>query len=380
MNTAAGQSSPLDGIRVVDFTTLAPGPLASLMLAASGAEVIKVERPGVGDEMRIYKEAFGDNGVTFALLNSGKRSTVADLKKPDDLDRIKSLINESDVLLEQFRPGVMKKLGLGYDDLADRNPGLIYCSITGFGQSGPKSPVAAHDLNYVADTGMLALGERIGGKPAIPQLLAADLAAGSYPAVMNILLALQHRNQTGKGACIDVSMTDCLYPLMFWALGLGWGAGRWPQYGNQLLTGGSPRYQIYTTSDKRYLAVAALEDRFWRVFCEVIELNIVSFDEKKNPQEVISAIEEIILTKTSEEWRTLFDGQDACAVIVNTVEEAVLDSHYNVRGVFDRQILTEAGREINALPLPIVPNLQSKPEKPEQVPVLGEYDKIQGRG
>ena len=257
--------SPLEGVFVIDFTTLAPGPLASLMLANAGAEVIKVERPGIGDEMRIYKDAFGDEGVTFALLNAGKRSITADLKKSEDLFKIKELIKKSDVVLEQFRPGVMAKLGLDYEVLAEENPGLIYCSITGFGQNGPKASIAAHDLNYVADTGMLAIGDCSSGKPAIPQLLAADLAAGSYPAVMNILLALQQRNHTGKGTYIDVSMTDCLFPLMFWGLGLGWGSGTWPQYGGQLLTGGSPRYQIYTTSDARYLAVAALEDRFWNV-------------------------------------------------------------------------------------------------------------------
>ena len=243
--------SPLEGVLVIDFTTLAPGPLASLMLANAGAEVIKVERPGIGDEMRIYKDAFGDEGVTFALLNAGKRSITADLKKSEDLFKIKELIHKSDVVLEQFRPGVMAKLGLDYEALAEENPGLIYCSITGFGQNGPKASIAAHDLNYVADTGMLAIGDCSSGKPAIPQLLAADLAAGSYPAVMNILLALQQRNHTGKGTYIDVSMTDCLFPLMFWGLGLGWGSGTWPQYGGQLLTGGSPdiRYTQLRTRD-----------------------------------------------------------------------------------------------------------------------------------
>ena len=365
---------PLKGVLVIDFTTLAPGPLASLMLANAGAEVIKVERPGIGDEMRIYKDAFGDEGVTFALLNAGKRSITADLKKSKDLLKIKELIKKSDVVLEQFRPGVMAKLGLDYEALAAENPGLIYCSITGFGQNGPKASIAAHDLNYVADTGMLAIGDCSSGKPAIPQLLAADLAAGSYPAVMNILLALQQRNHTGKGTYIDISMTDCLFPLMFWGLGLGWGSGNWPQYGDQLLTGGSPRYQIYTTSDARFLAVAALEDRFWNVFCDIVKFDTESVDEKKHPQKVIQRLEEIVRTKSASEWRKLFEGRDACAVIVNTLEEAVQDVHYKTRGVFDRMIETETGNRVNALPLPIVANLQDCDTAIKKVPALGEYD------
>lgn len=368
--------SPLSGIVVVDFTTLAPGPLATLMLASAGAEVIKVERPGFGDEMRIYEKAFGDNGVTFSILNAGKRSVVADLKNKDDLEKIKNLIKKSDIVIEQFRPGVMKKLGLAYEDLKESNPGLIYCSITGFGQSGPKSSVAAHDLNYVADTGMLTIGETRAGCPAIPPLLAADLAAGSYPAVINILLALQKRDRTEKGSYIDVSMTDCLFPLMFWALGLGWGANSWANDGGRLLTGGSPRYQVYRTSDDRFLAVAALEDRFWAVFCDAIELDRSRFDENNSPRKLIHAVQDRVQAKTSAQWRKIFENRDACAVVANTLEEAVQDNHYLERGLFDQKILNESGNLLNGLPLPIVPGLQSTSSSPKKVPALGEHSQI----
>ena len=368
--------APLSGIVVVDFTTLAPGPLATLMLASAGAEVIKVERPGFGDEMRIYEKAFGDDGVTFSILNAGKRSVVADLKNKDDLNKIKNLIKRSDIVIEQFRPGVMKKLGLAYEDLKASNPGLIYCSITGFGQHGPKSSVAAHDLNYVADAGMLTIGETRAGGPAIPPLLAADLAAGSYPAVMNILLALQQRNQTEKGSYIDISMTDCLFPLMFWALGLGWGANSWANDGGRLLTGGSPRYQVYRTSDDRFLAVAALEDRFWKNFCNAIELDRSRLDEVNHPREVIRAVGQRIQAKSSAQWRKIFEKRDACAVVANTLEEAVQDDHYLERGLFDQKIQNESGSLVNALPLPIVPELQSSRSSPKKVPSLGEHNKI----
>ena len=367
-------TAPLEGITVVDFTTLAPGPFATLMLANVGADVIKVERPGIGDEMRIYRDAFGDNGVTFSILNAGKRSVTADLKVPEDRERIRSMIRECDVVVEQFRPGVMERLGLGYRDMSETNKGLIYCSITGFGQTGPKSMVAAHDLNYVADTGMLALGECSTGKPSIPQLLAADLAGGSYPAVINILLALQRRAQTGEGAYLDISMTDCLFPLMFWCLGLGWGSGDWPHSGQQLLTGGSPRYQVYRTRDHRYLAVAALEERFWQVFCDTIQFEADAESERKEPKEMIAKIAQIIQSKSAEEWTRLFDGKDACSVIANTLEEAVQDAHYRVRGVFERQIETESGELISALPLPVVSELLDTGTSPKKVPKLGEHN------
>ena len=376
-NAAKG---PLEGLSVIDFTTLAPGPLASLMLANAGAEVIKVERPGIGDEMRIYKDAFGDNGVTFALLNAGKKSITADLKDVISLSEIKVMINKCDVVLEQFRPGVMTRLGLGYDDLSIDNPGLIYCSITGFGQTGPKASVAAHDLNYVADTGMLAVGDISSGKPSIPQLLAADLAAGSYPAVMNILLALQQRARTGKGCYIDVSMTDCLFPLMFWCLGLGWGTGNWPEYGNQLLTGGSPRYQVYTTSDGRYLAVAALEERFWKEFCAINGFDTNSIDEVTQPQKVIAAVERIIQGQSSAHWRGAFENRDACAVIASTLEEAVGDAHYIARGVFDRKIQTGEGDIVSALPMPFDEGLMDSASIEKTVPQLGEHNEQYGIG
>ena len=369
-----GIKPPLDGVVVVDFTTLAPGPLASLMLVNAGATVIKIERPGIGDEMRSYKDAFGDNGVTFALLNAGKRSLAADLKDRDDLIQVKNLIRNCDVVLEQFRPGVMAKLGLDYESLAKTNSRLIYCSITGFGQTGPKSSIAAHDLNYAADVGMLTIGEHRDGKPAIPQLLAADLAAGTYPAVMNILLALQRRHLTGEGAYIDVSMTDCLYPLMFWGLGLGWGSDSWPEDGNHLLTGASPRYQVYTTADGRFLAVAAIEERFWKVFCNLIGYAGDSKLERDSPSEMIHEIDQIVRSQNASHWQTVFDGHDACAVIASTLEEAVEDPHYSARGVFDRKIKTPEGVEVNALPMPIVSTLLDSSSTVKAVPVLGEFN------
>src|ERR1044071_930856 len=188
---------PLEGVRVLDFSTLLPGPLATLMLAAAGAEVIKIERPGRGDEMRSYTPKFGADSVNFALLNRGKRSIAMDLKAPGAVEALKPLVESADVVVEQFRPGVMDRLGLGYEALKKINPKIVYCALTGYGQHGPRADVAAHDLNYVAESGMLSLAKGEAGSPTMPAALVADIAGGTYPAVINILLALRERDQRG---------------------------------------------------------------------------------------------------------------------------------------------------------------------------------------
>ena len=259
---------PLAGIRVLDFTTLLPGPLATLLLAEAGAEVIKIERPGSGDEMRLYQPRFGGSSVNFALLNRGKRSIAFDLKASGAVDRMRPLIVSADVVVEQFRPGVMERLGLGWEQLSAINPRLVYCAITGYGADGPKAQVAAHDLNYLAETGLLSLAAGADGAPVVPPALIADIGGGAYPAVINILLGLAQRSHTGRGCRLDVAMTDNLFTFAYWAIGNGFAADAWPRPGGELVTGGSPRYNIYRTADGRFLAAAPLEDRFWNNFCD----------------------------------------------------------------------------------------------------------------
>jgi alpha-methylacyl-CoA racemase len=203
---------PLAGIKVIDFSTLLPGPLASLILAEAGAAVVKVERQGDGDELRGYEPRFGAASVGFALLNRGKRSVALDLKANGARERLLPLLRAADVLIEQFRPGVMDRLGLGYAALATINPRLIYCSITGYGQQGPKAQMAGHDLNYLAETGLLHFAAGADGAPVVPPTLIADIAGGSYPAVLNILLALRARDASGRGCHLDIAMTDHLFP------------------------------------------------------------------------------------------------------------------------------------------------------------------------
>jgi alpha-methylacyl-CoA racemase len=343
---------PLAGIRVLDFSTLLPGPLATLLLAEAGAEVIKIERPDAGDEMRSYSPKFGDDSVNFAMLNRGKRSIAIDLKQPDMLSKLEPLIRTADIIVEQFRPGVMDRLGLGYESLLRMNSRIIYCSITGYGQAGPRAMSAAHDLNYVADTGMLGLAVGPDGSPVPPAALVADIGGGTYPAVINILLALRDRERSGRGCKLDISMADNLFTFLYWAIGDGTAAQRWPRPGEELVTGGSPRYNIYRTKDDRFIAAAPLEDRFWSNFCSTIGLAPELRDDGRDPEATKRAVQSRIREKSAMEWCQLFAGKDICCNLVNSVQAALDDPHFRSRGLFKRELCAN-GRSIPALPVPL---------------------------
>ena len=345
---------PLAGIRILDFSTLLPGPLATLLLAEAGAEVIKIERPGTGDEMRRYTPKFGTDSVNFALLNRGKRSIAIDLKEAGAVERLMPLVESADVIVEQFRAGVMDRLGLGYEALSRVNPRIIYCAITGYGQSGARASVAAHDLNYAAETGMLSLAAGSDGAPVPPAALVADIGGGTYPAVVNILLARRAREQTGRGCKLDIAMADNLFTFMYWAMGDGLAAGAWPEPGKALVTGGSPRYNVYRTRDDRFIAAAPLEERFWRTFCDAIELPAAARDDKPDPAATTKAVAARIREKTAEEWRAAFAGKDLCCNIVRTVEDAIADPDFRARGLFGSALAAD-GKSMPALPMPVAP-------------------------
>ncbi|MGZ8210203.1 MAG: CaiB/BaiF CoA transferase family protein [Burkholderiales bacterium] len=361
---------PLKGIRVLDFSTLLPGPLSTLILAEAGAEVIKIERPGRGDEMRSYVPKFGPDSVNFALLNRGKRSIAIDLKAPDAVERLAPLIRSADVLVEQFRPGVMDRLGLGYDAVRSLNPRIVYCAITGYGQHGPRAQVAAHDINYVAESGMLSLTRGADGAPVLPSALVADIAGGTYPAVINILLALLERDATGAGRKLDVAMGDNLFTLMYWGLGNGLAAGEWPEPGNELVTGGSPRFNIYRTRDERFLAAAPLEQKFWENFCELLDVPPALRDDGLDPAATRAAVAERVRARNADELKALFDGRDVCCTIMANLQDALRDPHFAARGVFERA-LSAAGKTIPALPVPVADAFRA-PERATGYPALGE--------
>ncbi|AXS40585.1 CoA transferase [Breoghania sp. L-A4] len=340
---------PLDGIRVLDFTTLLPGPLATLMLAEAGAHVTKIEKPG-GEDMRHYPPFVGGVSAPFALLNRGKTSVEIDLKAADAIETLRPMIEQADILVEQFRPGVMARLGLGYEALKAINPRLIYCSISGYGQTGPRAGEAGHDLNYVGNTGLLALSHGDTDAPTVPPALVADIGGGSFPALANILLALIARQRTGEGCCLDIAMADAAFTFAVFAQAELAATGKVPVSGQGLLTGGSPRYRLYPAADGRLIAVASLEQKFWITLCDVLDIPQELRDDRIDPQATARAIAGAIREKTSEEWRPLLAKADCCATVVLGLEEAMQDPHFRARGLFDH-IIEPGGLPAAAVPI-----------------------------
>ena len=363
----------LEGIKVIDFSTLLPGPLASLFLSETGAEVIKIEKPGVGDEIRLSNPQWGEQSVSFSLLNRGKKSLSLDLKDPKNLKILIPILKEADIIIEQFRPGVMKRLGLDYESIKKINQDIIYVSITGYGQYGPKSMLAGHDLNYIGNAGLLSISMGQENDTVVPPALVADIAGGSYPAVINILLALRKRDLNKEGSYIDLSMTENLFPFMFWGLGSGFAHNKWPGNSDGVLSGGSPRYNIYKTSDGSYVAAAPLEDRFWNKFCEAIELPKKFIKMQNDQEKVIEEIRKIIGQKEKYYWLDVFNKADCCCSIVKSIEEAINDNHFKVRKIFENKIINNLGEEIPALPIPVDMQFR-KDQKRASAPSLGDIN------
>ena len=301
---------PLHGVRVLDFSTLLPGPLATLMLADAGADVVKIERPGTGDEVRSYSPRLGDSSAIHVLLNRGKRSFTADLRAEADLGRVLQLAERAQVVVEQFRPGVADRLGIGYDQIKAVNPGVVYCSVSGYGQHSALRERAGHDLNYLAQSGLLSTVTNAAGLPTLPFSSLADIAGGSYPAVVNILLGLRHSEMTGAGSHLDVSMTHNLQVLAFTNIASQRAGTGWPQPNADLITGASPRYQIYPTSDGRHLAVAALEEKFWKRFVDAIDLAPEHHRDVGNETQVIQEVSARVASGTrADHWRDCLRGK-----------------------------------------------------------------------
>jgi crotonobetainyl-CoA:carnitine CoA-transferase CaiB-like acyl-CoA transferase len=352
---------PLAGLLVLDFTTLLPGPLATLMLAEAGAEVIKIERPE-GEAMRAMGPQWQGEGAAFALLNRGKTSLALDLKSATGRRQLDPLLARADILVEQFRPGVMAALGLGYETVRTINPRLIYCSISGYGQHGPRAGEAGHDINYIGATGLLALQPGPAAQPTVPPALIADIGGGSFPAMINILLALRQRDQTGAGCHLDIAMADAMFTFGWYALAIGAATGRYPGAGGTQLTGGSPRYALYPTKDGRLVACGALEQKFWESFCATIALAPHLIDDAADPAATRAGVAAIIADRTADEWRPLLAAADCCATIVAPLEEAVADPHFVERGLFAHRVAGRDGDSLPALPLPLAPEFRTAPD------------------
>jgi crotonobetainyl-CoA:carnitine CoA-transferase CaiB-like acyl-CoA transferase len=315
----------LENLKILDFTTLVPGPFATMMLADMGAEVLRVESPTRPDMLRSMPPFADGQSTAHGTLNRNKRSIALDLKNPEAVDIAKRLVMDYDIVIEQFRPGVMQRLGLGYEQLREINPKLIYCSVTGYGQTGPYRDRAGHDNNYLSISGLNGYSGRDGDRTPIMGMPVADIAGGSMHAVIGILAAVNQRHISGEGQQIDISMTDAMFSLnaLFGSTYLG--AGVEPTSGSMSLNGGS-FYDYYQTSDNRYLSIGSLEPQFFQVLCETLGdeqlLKLGNQQDSRAQQALREKLDQIIARKTLAEWQEIFKDKEACVEPVLTFAEA----------------------------------------------------------
>ena len=368
---------PLSGFTILDLSRLLPGPMCSLHLQDLGARVIKIEDTHLGDYARTLGMTEGETSPAFHVMNRGKESFSINLAQPEGLKVFKQLVASADVVLESFRPGVMDKLGIGYSDLKQVNPQIIVCSISGYGQTGPWAKKAGHDMNYCATAGILEQMGNAGEAPALGNFQIADLAGGTLSAAMGILAALIGRLRTGEGCYIDISMTDCAFanhviPLSNLAL-----FHQAQPRGQDLLTGERPCYSVYETADGLYMAVGALEFKFWKTLCETMgkEAWTLRYDDAGTKAEALRAeVAAEFLTKTQAEWRDLFAEQDCCVTPVLSLQSAFEHPQLLAREMI-QVLTTPQGMNIPCPQTPFVFNGKKTPSKPSNslAPTQGEH-------
>ena len=337
----------LDGLKVLDFTTLLPGPYATMCLADLGADVLRVVSGSRPDLVEFFPPFIPGTKISAASAQLGrnKRCMTLNLKDPRAIEIIHRLVADYDIVFEQFRPGVMAKFKLDYESLKAVNPAVIYCSITGYGQTGPMKTRAGHDMNYIARSGIASYTGKKETGPGLVGMQIADVASGSNNAVIGVLASVIHRNSTGKGQFIDISMTDGM--IAFNAMyGSGFLVdGKDLDFEEILLNGGS-LYDYYETKDGRYISCGGLEPQFFKNFCETINRPdlIPGGVSPENIKEVKQEIREIILTKTMDEWMALFNATDACVEPVMTLSEMFNDSLAKERGMVVELPLPDGGK------------------------------------
>jgi len=327
---------PFQGIRILDLSRLLPGPLCSMLFADFGADVIKIEDPKGGDYIRQWPPFVGKSSGFHVVLNRNKRSLTLNLRDPRGREIFLKLVRSADVVLESFRPGVMEKLGIGYETLKSENPRLIYCSITGYGREGLRAHRAGHDINYLAVSGVLSYSGK-NGEPVLPGVQIGDIGGGSLLAAFGITTALYRREKTGEGDFVDVSMTDGL--LLFHAL--RWGKfladGKVPKPGDDILNHGLACYNVYPTKDGRYMSLGALEPQFWKAFCQAVghpEWDTPAyFEPGPHQKELMKAITDIFMERTQAEWIEFFSRVDCCCEPVRNLDEVINDEELVARGL-----------------------------------------------
>jgi crotonobetainyl-CoA:carnitine CoA-transferase CaiB-like acyl-CoA transferase len=330
------RNKPLHGIRVLDLTRLLPGPVATLHLADLGADIIKIEDTGAGDYARVMGHVRDGMTDMFRMVNRNKRALALNLKHPRGRDIFLELARGADVIVEGFRPGVVNRLGIDYAAAAAINPRIVYCAISGYGQTGPYRERAGHDINYI---GYAGVGDQIGaagGPPVLANFQIADLLGGSLTPVMGILAAVIDAKTSGLGRYVDVAMTDAVLAHAVISLtGVttnGAASGR----GSDRLSGGLPCYNVYRTQDDRYLAVGALEKKFWETLCDTVQrpdlkTSHIVFGEEA--QAAKDALATIFATKPQQEWAKIFADADCCVSPILPMQEAIANEQLRARGM-----------------------------------------------
>lgn len=344
---------PLDGVRVLDLSRLIPGPFATLVLADLGASVDKVEDPGLGDYLRHFPPHAGGTSAGYQLLNRDKRSLVLDLKNPAGRDVFLELVGHYDVLVEQFRPGVLGRLGLGHEALLARHPRLVICAITGYGQTGPLAARAGHDLDFLARAGLLGATGPEDGPPQVPGFQLADVS-GALWSVIAILAALRRRDATGEGGVCDIAMSEGALGFASLALAAGMvsGAGK---RGAELLTGGIAPYRTYLAKDGAPMALAALEPKFWTAFAVAVGLEPDASALVPGPHQAawIDKVSRVMASRTRAEWEEFATSTDVCLEPVLAPDELAQDEHLHARGTLFR--LDVDGESVPAMRTPVTP-------------------------
>jgi len=331
------KEGPLAGVKILDFTRLLPGPMATMFLADLGADVIKIEDPDNPDYIRSFEPKVNEMSMLYLALNRSKRSLALNYLSLEGKKTVYDLVKNADVLIEQYRPGVMKEMGFGYDELSKINPRLIYVSITGYGQNSSRAMQAGHDLNYIAIAGALGITGNGEDEVIVPGFQLADIAGGSYMAMNAVTAALYQRERTGKGDWIDVAMTDAAVPFTALQFAAYQGTKENIPRADFELSGALANYNVYKCKDGKHVALGSLEPKFWNLFCARVgrkdwsEKFLLKGEELK---QLKKEVRELFLTKTKTEWLEEFKNEDFCFTPINDLPEIENDAYLNERGMF----------------------------------------------
>ena len=368
------QTGPLQGIRILDLTRLLPGPLGTMLMADMGAEVIKIEDPNAPDYVRVFPPFVGGESVNYLAYNRSKKSMFLDYKLEEGRKIFFKLVKTADVVVEQFRPNYLDKIGLGYEEAKKVNPKIIYVSVTGYGQTGPYAHLAGHDLNYIAYAGVLGITGEKNSPPTVPGVQMADIAGGSYMSVIATLSALHARTQTGVGQHVDVSMTDAAMPLLSVSYAIYSATNQTQHRGTLPLSGGMPNYGVYECQDKKYIALGTLEPKFWSKFCDLTnKSDWKMFMIPQNSEQLLSfknLISGLFLEKNQSDWVKFGLENDLLISPVYGLEDLENDPHLQARQMIIETEHPMAGK-LKSIGIPLkFSETEAKPSW--TAPILGE--------